>query len=192
MKGWTNWRKDNYKFFARELAGEDKKKKLLDLGAGPCQFAKVFKQFSYTGVDSDPYPDVVVADLTKELPFGAGTFDIVTASNVLEHMPNPENLLKEIQKVLSPRGIVVGTVPFIALPHQEPRDYFRYTHHGLRHLLSAAGFSNIEVTPIGFPLMPKFSFLPKILRRRVQNLYMRFSPSITLSHCEGYGFKATK
>ena len=33
--------------------------------------------------------------------------------------------------------------------HQTPHDYFRYTAHGLRYLLEAAGFCEIQLQPAG-------------------------------------------
>ena len=40
------------------------------------------------------------------LPFGKGKFDIVTQIDVVEHVPNPSAILKEIARVLKPDGIL--------------------------------------------------------------------------------------
>ena len=32
--------------------------------------------------------------------------------------------------------------------HEEPRDFYRYTSHGLRHLFQAAGFEIVEIHPM--------------------------------------------
>ena len=48
-----------------------------------------------------------VADATQ-LPYAAATFDLVTAIEVLEHLPNPEAALDEIRRVTKGR-IVIST-----------------------------------------------------------------------------------
>ena len=74
------------------------------------------------------------------LPFRAGTFDAVLCSEVLEHVAEPQVLLDEAYRVLREGGALVLTTPFLVPVHDEPRDYYRFTLHGLRHLLGKAGF----------------------------------------------------
>lgn len=40
-----------------------------------------------------------------------GKFDVVILSDVLEHLPHPENLLREIKNILSPHGIILISIP---------------------------------------------------------------------------------
>jgi SAM-dependent methyltransferase len=51
-------------------------------------------------------PPVVRADATR-LPFRDGSFDAVTALNVLYHLPNPMPALREARRVARPGGHVV-------------------------------------------------------------------------------------
>lgn len=53
---------------------------------------------------------------------------------VLEHVKNPFNAIKEIQRVLKPGGIIIGSTPFVFPIHDEPHDFYRYTKYGLRNL----------------------------------------------------------
>jgi SAM-dependent methyltransferase len=53
----------------------------------------------------------VACDLWASLPFADGSFDLVLAGEVLEHMPFPDTLLEEISRVLTPDGVLVGSVP---------------------------------------------------------------------------------
>jgi SAM-dependent methyltransferase len=46
-----------------------------------------------------------------ELPFADGTFDIVTANMVVEHLPDPEHAFREIARVLAPGGLLVFHTP---------------------------------------------------------------------------------
>jgi len=45
------------------------------------------------------------------LPFGDATFDLVTSFQVLEHVPEPLEYLREIRRVLRPGGTVILTTP---------------------------------------------------------------------------------
>jgi SAM-dependent methyltransferase len=45
------------------------------------------------------------------LPFQDKTFDVVVAGELLEHLSNAGSFLDEAWRILSPSGILVGTVP---------------------------------------------------------------------------------
>jgi ubiquinone/menaquinone biosynthesis C-methylase UbiE len=47
----------------------------------------------------------------SNLPFADGTFDLVTANMVLEHLREPATQLSEIARVLKPGGVFVGLTP---------------------------------------------------------------------------------
>src|SRR5271165_4295315 len=49
-------------------------------------------------------------DATK-MPFPDGTFDVVIAAEVLEHIPADQGAMNEISRVLRPGGIAAVTVP---------------------------------------------------------------------------------
>ena len=80
---------------------------------------------------------------------GAGRIGPVLRSEVLEHVPDPWSGLQEIHRVLRPRGVLLLSVPFSARLHEEPHDYFRYTEHALRAMLTSAGFGVEEIVVIG-------------------------------------------
>lgn len=69
-----------------------------------------------TGVDV--YDDVdprgwryVRGDLTRRLPFEDGAYECVIAGEIIEHVPNPDDLLREIRRVLRPGGLVLVSTP---------------------------------------------------------------------------------
>ncbi|WP_211844558.1 class I SAM-dependent methyltransferase [Neoroseomonas eburnea] len=45
------------------------------------------------------------------LPFADGSFDVVTANQVFEHVPEPEKALAELRRVLTPEGILLALFP---------------------------------------------------------------------------------
>jgi SAM-dependent methyltransferase len=126
---------------SRELISEmvksiPAKSRVLDLGCGPRDQALPMDYLGYRYVGAD-YSNVA-ADLLVDahsMPFSNGAFDCVFSYAVLEHLHSPVIALREIERVLRPGGIFIGTVsqgePFHA-------SYFHYTVWGL---LSLAGSS---------------------------------------------------
>ena len=54
--------------------------------------------------------NVQVADITN-IPYPDNTFDAVIALDVIEHIKNDEEALREIYRVLRPQGMAIITVP---------------------------------------------------------------------------------
>lgn len=204
-KNWTSWRKANYRYFAEHLDERPSSETLVDLGAGDIQFEDLFFRFNYIGVDFQAYPHVsIVTDLTKAIPIESATADIVTLSNTIEHIPNTEHLLAEANRILVPGGTIIGTVPFLITVHQAPYDFNRYTDFALACFLENAGFTDIEVVPLGNlidaydAIERKFfdevgAYPLRVLRRAEMRLMRRFflQPAMA-KHTQGYGFTATK
>ena len=55
--------------------------------------------------------DTIEVNLNKPLPFEDQSFDVVVLAEVLEHLPYPTITFGEIQRVLKPGGILVGSIP---------------------------------------------------------------------------------
>jgi SAM-dependent methyltransferase len=51
------------------------------------------------------------ADVDEPLPFEDASFDVAAAGELLEHVRDPERLIREIERVLRPGGTFVGSVP---------------------------------------------------------------------------------
>jgi SAM-dependent methyltransferase len=92
-------------------------------------------------------PDVG-ADLQR-LPFRDGAFDVVKATEVLEHVADAPAALAECRRVLRPGGKAVITVPFLERLHGDPEDYARFTRSMWERLLAGAGLTPVAITPQG-------------------------------------------
>jgi SAM-dependent methyltransferase len=82
--------------------------------------------FAMTGVD-------IAAD-AEVLPFAAGVFQRVECDAVLEHVRRPEQVMREIERVLAPGGYAHLVTPFCHPFHEYPKDYRRFTLDGLKEL----------------------------------------------------------
>jgi len=129
--------------------------RVLDAGAGEGQYAHYFARHRYAGVDlavGDAGWDYsrlqAIADLTA-LPFASASFDASINIVTLEHVREPGRALEEIERVLKRGGSLLLAVPHEWEVHQAPHDYFRFTRHGIRHLLEEAGFQDIRIHAVG-------------------------------------------
>lgn len=133
--------------------------KLLDVGCGKMPYKEYIMKNSsvteYVGLDIESaliYDKKISPDFTwdgKKMPFDKNAFDCAFATEVLEHCPEPEVVLREVYRVLKPGGFFFFTVPFLWNLHEVPNDQYRYTPFSLeRHLLNT-GFSDIEISATG-------------------------------------------
>jgi SAM-dependent methyltransferase len=123
---------------------------VLDVGAGDAPYRELFAHAAYTSNDwaESVHTGGQQADLiapATALPLEDRCVDVVLCTQVLEHVADPALVCSELFRVLRPGGTAALTVPLVWQLHELPHDYFRYTAPGIEHLLSNAGFSDIEV-----------------------------------------------
>jgi SAM-dependent methyltransferase len=131
-----------------------KKGNLLDLGCGTMPYKKLIIENSeiidYTGVDIENpiYQNTQKPDCFWdgfEVPLESSTFDNAILIEVLEHMPKPDNTLKELSRLLKKDGNLLITVPFLWTLHDVPNDEFRYTPFALKRMLEENNFEVINL-----------------------------------------------
>ncbi|PYI11945.1 S-adenosyl-L-methionine-dependent methyltransferase [Aspergillus sclerotiicarbonarius CBS 121057] len=101
--------------------------RILDIGCGPgsitLDFARHVPTGHITGLDSSPDPlptarslaasqnltniEFLVGDI-HSLPFESNTFDLVHVHQVLQHIADPVQALREMRRVAKPNGIVAA------------------------------------------------------------------------------------
>ncbi|MDQ3190813.1 MAG: class I SAM-dependent methyltransferase [Bacteroidota bacterium] len=133
--------------------------KFLDIGCGKMPYKEYILKNTlvneYIGLDIEGslvYDAGVKPDFTWDgikMPFEGNSFECAFATEVLEHCPHPEIVLKETIRVLKPGGLIFFTVPFLWPLHEVPHDEYRYTPFSLARHLKQSGFIDIEIKALG-------------------------------------------
>jgi SAM-dependent methyltransferase len=130
----------------------------LDFGCGAAPYRQEFRGERYVGIDvpvsghnhQDSHVDVFFDGF--RLPFADGAFDVVLASEVLEHVENRAGALAEVRRVLIAGGRLIVTTPFLFPEHEVPQDFARFTERGLQSELLEAGFATERAGRFGTPI----------------------------------------
>ena len=130
--------------------------RLIDLGCGTVPLYAAYEPFITENVcvdwggttHSSLYVDQE-CDLAGDLPFANCDFDTIILSDVLEHIPQPEGLWREMARILAPGGRVLLSVPFLYWVHEAPHDYYRYTEFALRRFAHQVGLKILVLRPLG-------------------------------------------
>ncbi len=151
---------------------------MLDLGAAGGHLGRAVRDRCafLAGVEPDPsvpdsardgYDDWRSTDALSAGPW-AGPFDTVVCADVLEHLPEPERLLKKIAGWLSPGGILLVSLPNVAnvtlraallvgrFPYADrgilDRTHLKFfTRSTGRALLEGCGFRVTAIEPTAMP-----------------------------------------
>lgn len=123
----------------------------LEAGAGHSPFASVLKgrcsKVTRLDVDDSRGHVDVVGDIQNMTMFEDESFDTVLCTQVLEHVPTPDDAFKEMARVLKPGGVLILSAPHLSMVHEGPHDYFRFTAYGLRRLIEQSGMHEFCITP---------------------------------------------
>ena len=139
---------------------------VIELGAGWCDFANQVRARSVTAVDLEavvetaaaPHVRAVVGDCTDLVGFADASYDVVFASNLLEHLERPQSdgLLAEAARVLRPDGRLILMQPNFRL---NPGRYFDdfthvsiFTDQSLTDYLASSGWRVEHVAARFLPL----------------------------------------
>ena len=130
---------------------------VMDLGCGDGASAEIFRSelpvVRWVGVDiveSSTIWDVQGEDVLVfdgvHLPFSDNSFPLVHTNQVFEHVRNPQALLLEIRRVLTPGGIFIGSVSQLE-PYHAYSLWGGYTLYGWATLCRDAGLILEEARP---------------------------------------------
>lgn len=155
---------------------------ILNIGCGTGGMIPIIQQYgSVENVDvSDEAADYVrqrgLGEVHRvdgvHLPFGDGHFDVVVATDVLEHIEDDAAALREWKRVLKRGGQLILTVPayqWLWSVHDERLHHFRrYTASEVHRKLNAAGYvvkKRTYMIVLSFPLVVGFRIVSGLSSR---------------------------
>jgi SAM-dependent methyltransferase len=141
-----------------ELAAELHSARVLEIGSGrqdmgtdAYSFRHLFDEDNeFVQSDVDPAYGHVVVDVTT-MDFEE-EWDLILCVSVVEHVPDFRAAASRIHRSLRPGGRAVVVAPMCFPYHDEPHDYWRFTVHGVRHML--ADFDQVDVWSRGPRRLP--------------------------------------
>lgn len=138
-------KRDEFRRVAPSLRG-----RVIDVGCGLGPYRRLLGAgCSYVGVDWRATPAVSVLGDVSRLPIADDVADCILLTEVLEHVPEPLAVLREVRRVLRPGGVAYVTVPMSWCLHGEPFDYYRFTPYGISYLAHRADLSVVSTRRIG-------------------------------------------
>ncbi|MCU0434290.1 MAG: class I SAM-dependent methyltransferase [Bacteroidia bacterium] len=171
-------------FVSRHFATEAKPLAILNAGVATGATSLMLKEFgTVTSVEYDEdccaflrenvLPDVVQASLTA-LPFADASFDLVCAYDVIEHIEDDVQALREIKRVLKPGGHFHLTVPAFQLLWSNHdvvnHHYRRYRRGQLQQRIQQAGLQTGYASYFN-----AFLFFPVAAVRLMARLWQKLS-----------------
>lgn len=171
FKAWARRLLDNQvereEWVARNIAQLSAGTRLLDAGCGSQQYRKYCGHLDYVSQDFAQFEVDEKASLTGRtekyvygkidlvsdiwnVPAPDAAFDAILCTEVLEHIPFPNETVAEFGRLLKPGGTLLLTAPFACLRHMDP--YFHYSGFSDRwyeFFLARNGFDIVSLQPVG-------------------------------------------
>lgn len=134
---------------AKRASQRATKPRLLDVGCGIKPYEPFFRHAvaEYIGVDV-ANPAAELEGTVEDIPVPDESFDLVLCTQTLEHVDDPGRAVRELRRVVAPRGRVLASTHGVQVYHPNPDDLWRWTHAGLERLFRENGtWSTVTVTP---------------------------------------------
>jgi ubiquinone/menaquinone biosynthesis C-methylase UbiE len=163
--------------------------RIIDVGSGGGAMAAALLEFGdVTACDIDVRCAASVArrpgmhfayGTAEAIPFPDGTYDLVTAFDVLEHLDDDVAALREMARVARSSGLIAMTVP--AYPwlwgRQDEVSHHRrrYTRRSLKTAITAAGLAPLRLSAFNTMLFPGIAAL-RLARRVARQLSAKQPP----------------
>lgn len=138
-----------------------KKVSILDVGSGSSPYRNLFKNHEFKTHDfkqlssdqllhKDGYGQIDYVSDIEKIPVKNNSFDVIICTEVLEHVPNPIEALKEMARILKTGGKLLITTPLGSHIHQEPYHFYGgFTPFFYEKYLNEFSFKQISIVPNG-------------------------------------------
>lgn len=160
---------------------------ILDIGAGTGDFLSVAKQNGWKTIGVEPSEKAKQIASSKGVSFvektselGNHSFDVISMWHVLEHVPNLDEQIKELKRLLKPDGSLIIAVPnFKSFDAQHyktfwaaydvPIHFWHFSKNAIKMLFEKEGMELEKVLPMKFD-----SFYVSLLSEKYQSGKMNY------------------
>lgn len=160
---------------------------ILDIGAGVGDFLAVAKNDGWETIGIEPSDNAKEIAKSKGVSFIDNTsqlennyFDVITMWHVLEHVPDLENQIAELKRLIKPNGTIIIAVPnfksFDAKYYEKfwaafdvPIHFWHFSKTAIQKLFSVQNLFVIKVIPMKFD-----SFYVSLLSEKYKTGKMNF------------------
>lgn len=154
-------------------------KHVLDIGCGNYKDPR-----ATIGIDIDPTTKCDIIMDAQHLKFPNNTFDTAIMRQCLEHIDNPLQALREVHRVLKPKGELELSIPnrlffkvFLAwwrrgAIYVDDQHLYAWTQPELKNILAKAGFEVVEMWCTELPRYHKPSKLGRYFNERIGKHYL--------------------
>jgi len=169
------------------INSQSPKGKILDIGAGVGDFLSVCKNDGWQTIGIEPSDKAKAIAKNKGVLFVEKlseledkSFDVITMWHVLEHVPDLENQIKELKRLIKPNGTVIIAVPnfksFDAkhygkfwAAYDVPIHLWHFSKTAIQKLFAKENLELVKVLPMKFD-----SFYVSLLSEKYKSGKMNF------------------
>jgi len=170
---------------------QPEKGNLLDIGAGTGHFLDLAKKkgWNITGIEPDDDAKKLASDkgitFVKDIgSLGKQDYDVITMWHVLEHVPDLDEQIKHLRRILKPEGTLIIAVPnfrsFDAKHYKRfwagydvPRHLWHFSKKSIRVLFQEQNMKVIQMIPMKWDAY-YVSLLSEKYKRGYMNLFKAF------------------
>lgn len=187
------------------INAQSEKGKLLDIGAGTGDFLVVAKNDGWDTTGIEPSAKAKTIAINKGVNFAINlsdleshSFDVITMWHVLEHVPNLDEYILELKRLLKPSGTIIIAVPnfksFDAnyygrfwAAFDVPRHIWHFSKTAIDKLFAEKEMKLVKVLPMKFD-----SFYVSLLSEKYKTGKMNFIKAFFVGLKSNHSGKQTK
>ena len=187
------------------INAQSQKGQLLDIGAGTGDFLVVAKNDGWQITGIEPSAKAKAIAINKGVNFANNlaelenhSFDVITMWHVLEHVPNLDEYILELKRLLKPTGTILIAVPNFKSFDAEyygrfwaafdvPRHIWHFSKKAIDKLFTEKGMKLVEVLPMKFD-----SFYVSLLSEKYKTGKMNFIKAFFVGLKSNHSAKQTK